>query len=167
MASNIVLIGFMGSGKSTIAGELAGLLDTFALDTDSIIQNSTNLKISEIFAKYGEKAFRAHESHLIHWLSLNVSNAIIATGGGMPIFNDVRPMGKIVYLCIGFEEITKRLTPKERAKRPLFGDKAKALELFHTRESIYKKTADIIINASKSPQEVCDEILHSFKPQIR
>lgn len=161
LTHNIVLIGFMGSGKSSVGKEICALNDYFFCDTDSLIECTLNKSISEIFIDLGESAFRAMESRLLEWLKTNARHCVIATGGGMPIFNDVRNLGVVVYLDSDFECITKRLSTDERQSRPLFSDLAKAKELFQTRTSIYKQQADIIISpkdCALSPKHIAQKI---------
>ncbi|WP_394989438.1 shikimate kinase [uncultured Helicobacter sp.] len=157
--ANIVLIGFMGSGKSTIGSALAQKMGRFLLDTDSFIQTTYNQRIPEIFAQYGEQKFRELESQAIAWLSTNVSNAIIATGGGMPIFNDISTLGEIYYLQSDFETILARLDHQERSKRPLFSDQAQAKALYLERQNLYAKVAHHTINANNDIPEILTEIL--------
>ena len=159
MAQNLVLIGFMGSGKSTIGAHLAQSLDRFLLDTDLILQSTFDLSINEFFTRYGEAEFRDKEGKLIEWLATNAKNAVIATGGGMPIFNDVRQMGLVVFLSLEFEEILARLDSTQIAKRPLFKDKDKAYKLFLERKDIYEKSADIVINANQTKERIIQKIL--------
>ena len=154
--ANIVLIGFMGSGKSTIGSALAQKMGRFLLDTDSLIQTTYNQHIPEIFAQYGEQKFRELESQAIAWLS---ANAIIATGGGMPIFNDISTLGEIYYLQSDFETILARLDHQERSKRPLFGDQAQAKALYLERQNLYAKVAHHTINANNDIPEILTEIL--------
>ena len=75
------------------------------LDTDHIIEQNMGKSVSEIFESVGEEGFRRIESQLILWLSANVKNAIIATGGGMPIYNDISYLGKVFWLDVSFESI--------------------------------------------------------------
>lgn len=161
MARNLVLIGFMGSGKSTIGAHLAQNLDRFLLDTDLILQSTFSLSIDEFFIRYGEAEFRKQEGKLVEWLSTNAKDVIIATGGGMPIFHNVRQMGMVVFLSLEFEEILMRLDSTQIAKRPLFKDKNQAYELFLERKEFYKKSADIIINANQTKEQIVKEILES------
>jgi len=143
---NIVLIGFMGSGKSTIGRRLAKEIDYFFLDTDNLIENFENMKISDIFKKYGEEYFRNKEKYCVSWLK-NVKKSVISTGGGMPIFvPSIKEVGKIVYLKVDFDTIVSRLDKEEIKKRPLFKDIKKAKELFYTRDKIYSNLADLTIN---------------------
>lgn len=184
--ANIVLIGFMGSGKSSVAKNLAKRYsqsqnppqnlpqktprkDTaqrfarFVLDSDEMISKNLGMSISQYFKRRGEEAFRLREAEFIAWVCSSVKNAIISTGGGMPIFNDVRQMGFVVYLEIGFDEILSRLDSIQRSKRPLFRDLKKAREIFLYRKDIYKNTADLVIDASKPLESITQEILnHCF-----
>lgn len=182
-SANIVLIGFMGSGKSSVAKNLGKRYsqsqnppqnlsqktlrkDTtqrftrFVLDSDEMISKNLGMSISQYFKRRGEEAFRLRESEFIAWVCSSVKNAIISTGGGMPIFNDVKQMGFVVYLEIGFDEILSRLDSIQRAKRPLFRDLKKAREIFLYRKDIYKNTADLVIDASKPLESITQEILN-------
>lgn len=157
--ANIVLIGFMGSGKSTIGSALAQKMGRFLIDTDLLIESTAGQSIAEIFARSGERGFRTLESQAIAWLSANVSNAIIATGGGMPIFNDISTLGEIYYLHSDFETILARLDHIQRSKRPLFDNEARAREIYAQREAIYAKVAHHTIDASQQIPEILTRIL--------
>ncbi|MDR3345909.1 MAG: shikimate kinase, partial [Campylobacteraceae bacterium] len=147
---NILFIGFMGVGKSTLAKAAAKELKSVCLDTDKIIENMESRKIKKIFKEDGEAYFRELESRVALWLEQNVQNAIISTGGGFANVKNLKQIGKIVYLKSTFEGILKRISehPKAKAKfakRPLLKDKKKAKELFEKREGIYQSLADITI----------------------
>lgn len=178
--ANIVLIGFMGSGKSSVAKNLGkrysqsqnpsqnlsqktprkDTAQRFALDSDEMISKNLGMSISQYFKRRGEEPFRLREAEFIAWVCSSVKNAIISTGGGMPIFNDVRQMGFVVYLEIGFDEILSRLDSIQRSKRPLFRDLKKAREIFLYRKDIYKNAADLVIDASKPLESITQEILN-------
>lgn len=155
---NIVIIGFMGSGKTTLSRALAHNLDSVSLDLDSILSFNFGCSIAEFFSKFGEDEFRKAESKLISWVANNVKNAVISTGGGAPIFNDVRKMGKTIFLDAPFNELLNRLDSSELEKRPLFKDKNKALELFNSRIEIYKNSADFTISALESNEKQIEKI---------
>lgn len=154
--NNIVLIGFMGCGKSTIGRKLANEVDKiYFLDTDSMITTYENRQISDIFAQDSEKYFRSAENKTYEWLAKNVKNAIISTGGGLPIYvDDISNMGTVIYLKLDFEVIQARLNDDELSKRPLFCDIQKAKELFCSRESIYEQKADVIIDANDTIENI-------------
>ena len=144
---NLILTGFMGSGKSTIGRIIAKKLDnSYFLDTDSLIEHFENREISEIFETDGEKYFRNCEKKVFNWVKENVKNGIISTGGGLPMFvPEIKEAGIVVYLKVEFDNIVHRLTDEEIAKRPLFQDLNKAKELFEKRDEVYTKLADFVI----------------------
>ncbi|MDR2100389.1 MAG: AAA family ATPase [Campylobacteraceae bacterium] len=157
-SGNLLFIGFMGVGKSTLAKELAKECGSVCLDTDKIIENMESKKIKKIFESKGEEYFRELEQKVAFWLEKNVRNSIISTGGGFIAVKNLKKIGKIIYLKSSFEGIIKRLenSPKAKeklAKRPLLQDKKKAKELFKKRSDIYEKLADIIINIEKYKNE--------------
>ncbi|MCX2716236.1 shikimate kinase [Helicobacter sp. MIT 21-1697] len=164
---NIVLIGFMGSGKTTIGREIALLGGRFLLDTDQIIEQNMGKSIREIFESVGESGFRRIESQLILWLSANVKNAVIATGGGMPIYNDVSYLGKVFWLDMGFESILKRLNAKEQEKRPLMGDVSKVRQLYDERKSMYKNQSKYIISGDASAKEIARRIVECVDKEVQ
>ena len=144
--NNIILTGFMGSGKSTIGRILAKEIESYFLDTDILIETFENMKISEIFEKFGEDEFRKMEKKCFEWIKKDVQNSVISVGGGFPVFiPEIKEAGKVIYLKASFEDILKRMNKKELSKRPLFQDKQKAKELFIKRDEIYSKLADYII----------------------
>jgi len=144
--NNIILTGFMGSGKSTIGRILAKELNTYFLDTDSLIETFENKSISEIFNTQGEEKFRKMERYCFNWIKKDVRNTIISVGGGFPIFiPEIKEAGIVIYLKVEFENILKRMNEEEIKKRPLFKDINKAKELFEKRNKIYEKLADYII----------------------
>ncbi|WP_334095428.1 shikimate kinase [Helicobacter typhlonius] len=164
---NIVLIGFMGSGKTTIGREIALCGGRFLLDTDQLIEQNMGKSIKDIFASVGEEGFRRIESQLILWLSANVKNAVIATGGGMPIYNDIRYMGKIFFLDVGFECISERMSKSERAKRPLFADITEARQLYNERKKIYEKQAHYVVSGVSSITESARQIIECAEQKHR
>ena len=136
----------MGSGKSTIGRILAKELNSYFLDTDSLIETFENMKISEIFEKFGEDKFREMERYCFEWIKKDVRNTVISVGGGFPVFiPEIKEAGIVIYLRVDFEDILKRMNKEEIAKRPLFKDFNKAKTLFHKRDKIYEKLADYII----------------------
>ncbi|WP_104721879.1 shikimate kinase [Helicobacter mesocricetorum] len=159
---NLVLIGFMGSGKSSVAKSLYQKTKKLVLDSDKIIANNENLNIAQIFASKGESYFRQCEKEFCHFVSKNIQNCIIATGGGMPLFCDVSTMGKVFFLHLEFDNILSRLSKKEIQKRPLFQDKNQALKLYLKRLEVYKSCADVMINANQSLEKISEDILQSL-----
>jgi shikimate kinase len=161
---NIVLIGFMGVGKGTIARAYIKEYDAFAVDTDDLIESMQNRKIKDIFKDEGEPYFRALEQKCAKWLSKNVDNTIISTGGGFFKTKSINKIGKVVLLDSSFDAILKRIkshpnAEKKLAKRPLLQDIDEAKKLYKERSKEYKKVADIVVNVEgKTPKEIAKEI---------
>lgn len=145
-SSTIILVGFMGSGKTTFGKQLALKLNYKFIDTDKEIEDLVGMSVKDIFEKKGETYFRVLESQLIK--QLKVKNTVIATGGGMPCFYDnmdcLNKIGVTVYLRFTVEELFERLK-QDKVSRPLLQKKSKE-ELFNyienllaQRESFYLK----------------------------
>lgn len=163
MKQNIILIGFMASGKSTIAKQLSKELDFFMLDTDEVIEKSVGEKISFIFENKGEEHFRKLEKKLFKSIK-KLNGFIIATGGGFCL-KKVQKLGLVVWIDTPFKEILKRLDEKELSNRPKAKDDLKNLEkLYKKRKKIYKKSAHIRI---KTKDETQDETLSKIIEEIK
>ncbi len=161
---NVVLIGFMGVGKGTIARALAKESDLYAIDTDDLIESLENRKIREIFETEGEPYFRKLEQKTADWLARSVQNAIISTGGGFYKVKNIKEIGTVLLLHASFEAIYDRIlshpnAKKKLAKRPLFQSPQKAKALYEEREKAYREIADRIIDVEgKSPKKIAKEI---------
>jgi len=165
-ASNIVLEGFMGSGKSTVSELLSEELMLELIDTDEVIEDTEGRTINEIFETEGEASFREMETDLLeaidsdHWREF-----VISLGGGMPVKEEnrelLRKIGKVVYLRAKPETIFERV--KDDDKRPLLKTEdplAKIEELLEKRAAFYEDVADMIIDTDgKSPLEITKEII--------
>ncbi|MBN2965166.1 shikimate kinase [Sulfurospirillum sp. T05] len=166
---NIILIGFMGVGKGTIARAFCAHMEMVGLDTDDIIESMENRSIKEVFAAQGEAYFRAKESQVASWLSKHVKNTLISTGGGFFMVENLNKIGTVVYLKSSFEGILERIlthpnAEQKLAKRPLFADKEKAKALFDKRAPLYEKKADIVLHVEgKSIQDIVKELKKRLK----
>lgn len=162
-AENIVLIGFMGAGKSTVGRLLAQKSGRYFLDADTLIESEAGRRIDEIFKKEGEHAFREMERRCARWLAACVRGSVISTGGGMAsVVEHLARIGTVVYLKLPWEEIVRRLTPQERRKRPLFSDLKEAKRRFERRRNLYETQARLIVDASRPPDEVVEEIIRNL-----
>ncbi|WP_457598029.1 shikimate kinase [Hydrogenimonas sp.] len=157
---NIVLIGFMGSGKSTVGRLLARRSGRYFLDADTLIESQQGRPIPDIFASEGEAFFRQLERESAEWMARCVRGTVVSTGGGMPLVVErLREIGRVVYLKLPFESIVSRVTSKERRQRPLFGDLDTARELYDARRSVYEAQAQIVVEAEGPPERIVSEIL--------
>ncbi len=166
---NIVLIGFMGVGKGSIAREVIKYSDYIAIDTDDVIESMENRRIKNIFETDGEEYFRNIEKNISSWLEKSVKNTLISTGGGFYKVKNLNKIGIIVLLDSPFDEIIKRIkshpnAAKKLKKRPLLSDLKKAKELYELRRPEYLKLADIVIDVTnKSAHECAKELLKKVK----
>ena len=166
---NVVLIGFRGSGKTTIGKSIAERLKREFIDCDEWIERQTHLSIREIFAQHGESHFRTLESQAIGELSA-MDGKVIATGGvaalkyqNMQVFK--RNGGKIFFLEVGPETAFTRIQGDEstRSRRPALTDKdpfTEVKEQIDLRRPYYLKRADVTVGTDgRSIDEVVKEIL--------
>ncbi|EJW1331784.1 shikimate kinase [Campylobacter jejuni] len=160
---NIVFIGFMGSGKSTLARALAKDLDLVFLDSDFLIEQKFNQKVSEIFEQKGENFFREQEQKMSDFFS-SCEKTCIATGGGFVNVSNLEKVGFCIYLKADFEYLKKRLDENEISKRPLFYDEIKAKKLYNERLSKYELKANFVLNIENKN---IDELLSEIKKVIK
>jgi shikimate kinase len=160
---NIVLTGFMGTGKSSVGVELSERLGYRYCDLDSLISAEVGMTINQIFEKYGESHFREIESGIIERIS-NMENLVISSGGGAVIKAKnrelLRSAGVVVNLVASAEEIFSRLNSD--TSRPLLKDNMsleKIAMMLNVREPFYAE-ADIRIDTTgKKVEDVVREIL--------
>jgi len=163
MKKNIVITGFMGTGKSVAAKELARKLKMEFIDMDQIIEEVQGVSISDIFARYGEKYFREQENKLVKELSQK-ENMVIATGGGTLLSSDNARMlgqaGEIVCLYADSQTIYNRV--KRKNERPLLKGEDILSEIEHLlkeRKKVYANIKWKIDTTNLSVQEVVDKII--------
>lgn len=162
---NIILIGFMGVGKGTVARALVKKTDMFVIDTDDLIESMENRKIKKIFEDEGEPYFRNLEKKTALWLEKNVSNTIISTGGGFYKQENLNKIGKVVYLKSSFQGILDRINEAPNAqnklkKRPLLQNIEEAIKLYDSRVKEYEKVAKIVVDVEKKDiKDIIKEIL--------
>ncbi len=157
---NIALIGFMGSGKSTVGRILSEALKVPLVETDSLIEESEGMKIKEIFARKGEKYFRELEKKICTD-ALSREKTILSLGGGSITIPEVRNALKkslVILLEVEPWEALKRNSGSQ--DRPLI---SRAYELWGKRWGIYYSIADLHIKTSlKTPESVAEEILKTL-----
>jgi len=170
----IILIGLMGSGKSSVAKMVADKLSISAFDTDEWIENKSGKTIADIFKTKGENYFRELEGNALNELIPISKTCIVATGGGLPCYFDRMDMlnqsGITIYLKCSPEIIFDRIK-NEIEKRPLIekGTKTDSIDFIrkklNERETIYE-SANYIIDANSSLEEVANKIINLIKPLV-
>ena len=147
----VILIGMMGSGKSTVGMELARLLEVPFLDTDRLLEQRLGRPVRQWFQIYGEEAFREHETLMLKGLSDEAG--VLATGGGIVLrqenWDELSRLGITVFLDVDPEVLKVRLTNTKR-RRPLLeveNWEEKFHEILATRRPIYER-ADFCIKVS-------------------
>lgn len=162
--TNIALIGFMGTGKSTISGYLKDKLSLKEVDVDAMIVKNENMAIKDIFAKHGEEYFRTCESQAI--LSLkDCKQSVISCGGGAVIreenVTNLKKTSRIVLLTASPETILNQVKGSE--ERPILNGNMNVefiKELMAKRADYYYKAADVIVETDhKDVNQICEELL--------
>jgi shikimate kinase len=165
---NLVLIGFMGSGKSSVGREIARRYQLRFLDTDSVIRHKYGKSIAEIFAVYGESAFR-EEEHQVLLRMRDARRLVLATGGGIVLQPRnraiLRSIGPVVWLTAEEEIIWERVSRNQN--RPLLqtaDPRSTIRSMMRTRNPLYRETADVAVETSDlSHQEVANRILVAIR----
>jgi shikimate kinase len=166
---NIILIGFMGVGKGSLAREIIKNTSYMAIDTDDLIESMANKKIKKIFEDEGEAHFRELEKDVALWLEQSVKNTLISTGGGFYKVKNLKKIGTIVLLDSPFDAIIKRIKEHPNAanklkKRPLLSNLKEAKKLYNVRRKEYLELADIVLDVTDKTLEVCSkELLKKVK----
>jgi shikimate kinase len=163
---HIFLIGFMGSGKSTVGALLAERLSLPFLDSDKEIEKKNGKSITEIFSQDGEAAFREMEMDFLQELEV-VKPSVIAVGGGLPGSENALPlmhkMGLVIYLNTSLLTLIKRLR-EEKEQRPLLRDLSDTEfhpfveDLLSQRVHFYKQAKLIMPNERNDPNELVEKL---------
>ena len=165
---HLILIGFMGSGKSTVGKALAKELNLTFVDTDKLIEQKQGMSISNIFKRLGEEVFRQMETELLMELKKETKPLLISTGGGLPLKDGnaclLKNMGLVVFLDVNKYTVIKRL--KKDTTRPLLqGDNVeeKVEALLKKREPKYREAADIMLDVNGCTiDEIVQQISNTY-----
>ncbi len=164
---HLILIGFMGAGKTTIGKLLAKTTDLPFIDLDERLEKELEMSINDYFVTFGEPKFRTKESQLLARLSQ--TSGIVATGGGIVTNPQNRLLLKeahVVYLKTDIDESIQRLKEDTQNVRPLFIEKTEVQlrDLYLLRRPWYEESAQIHIETTgKTPHEIVKEILAKEK----
>ena len=165
---NIVLIGFMGTGKSAISDLLKKKFGMDVIDMDQVIAQRQGMSISQIFETYGEEYFRDLETNLLIEMQSR-TNVVISCGGGTPMREcnvvEMKKNGRVILLTAKPETILDRV--KNNHDRPLIENNKTVpfiADLMEKRRAKYEAAADIIIETDgKSELEICEELVHRLR----
>ncbi|HWD91250.1 MAG TPA: shikimate kinase [Verrucomicrobiae bacterium] len=163
---NIALIGFMGTGKSSVGQLVAAQLHFTFLDTDHVIEARAGKTISEIFAEQGEPAFREMEKKIVAEL-VTRKKTVISTGGGLPANTDnlasLKTHSLVACLWASPEKIWERV--RSQSHRPLLHEPdplVKIRQLLADREPYYRQ-ADVLLNTEmRALKDVAQQVIHQF-----
>ena len=156
--SRVVLVGFMGAGKTTVGSLLAARLGVPFRDLDALVEERSGLTVRELFERAGEPEFRRLEREALA-AACALDPAVIALGGGTLSApggaEAARASGYVVWLHPAFATIARRIGALGKADRPLFRDEASAFDLYRARLGAYR-TADLTLEVR--PDEEAAEV---------
>lgn len=167
IAGNLIFIGMMGAGKTTLGKQIAQILNRPFYDSDHEICKHTGVNIPTIFEMEGEQGFRNRETAMLDKLTGN-SNIVLATGGGAVVREEnrglLRERGTVIYLHSIPEVLLERT--RYDTNRPLLqvaDPLAKLQELYNARDSLYRSTAHITVESGHS-RETVENLLKKLSP---
>lgn len=163
---NLILCGFMGSGKTTVGRLLAERTGRRFVDTDAAVEAKAGMSVSDYFAAYSEEAFRALETETLADLC-KADGQVIALGGGIPVRPENRALlqtgGTVVWLDVTAETVLRRLADDDT--RPLLRGRDRAARvnsLLNERRACYAEAADLTVDANGSAEEAVAEICRAL-----
>ena len=171
--NHIVIIGFMGSGKTRVGKRLAKDFDIPFVDIDRVVTKKMNLSSKEIFDRFGEPFYRALETTAVKALIEDPEQKVISLGSGLPMQEQnekyIKKLGTVVYLKGSYETLKKRL--ENFSSNPLIegADKAdKIKKLLKQRDPVYAKFADVeMITGDKPFEELIGQLEEKLKTYIK
>lgn len=169
---NIALIGFMGSGKTTVGRLLAVRLGMKFIDLDDVIKDKLGMEITEIFSNYGEKYFRDVESQVVKEVFTGIDNSVIACGGGVVLKDDnvriINQNSVVVYLRISpYEAYSRLLSCRDRPLLNVSNRLEVINQLMRVREPLYLRTAHIVVDVDgRTPEDIVEEIIRTLSSKV-
>jgi shikimate kinase len=170
MSGNLILVGFMGAGKSSVGRILARRLGRCLVETDEMIVAKEGVSIPDIFTSKGEAYFRAAEEDALGLLALK-SKEVIATGGGLPCREgrpaQLRALGTVVWLSGDFDVLYRRALGA--GERPMLAGRTRedAQALYQSRVPFYAQADFAVDTTARGPDQVVAEILATLRARDR
>jgi len=171
MTKNIVLVGFMGTGKTAVGRRLAGRLGMEFIDTDDLVEEVTGMSISQLFKRYGEVRFRSEEELAVARAAAQ-KGVVIATGGGAVLSDEscrlLKENGVMVWLKADPDEIHARV--KRKGDRPLLSldnSVEHIKELLAERMPYYRQADFTVETSGKELDHIVDEVVALVKDQVK
>lgn len=167
---NVILVGFMGAGKSVCGRLLARRLGRCFVETDDMITSREGCAIPEIFARHGEARFRELEAEAVDALALK-SDDVVATGGGLPCrdgrMDALRALGTVVWLRGDLQELLARA--RRQGARPMLDGRSddEVVALYRAREPYYEKAHAIIDTSGRTIDQVVADLVAAVRVQER
>ena len=166
----ILLIGFMGAGKSTVGRQLAADLDLPFVDLDTAIEAEIQMSIADYFATQGEASFRQIESRLLQ--EIVAQEAVVACGGGIILQTQNHQLLKrqpnVVYLQTNPDQLYQRISQDNQNQRPLADEKtaAEVTAILQPRLPLYQEAASlVVVTDDKTPAIIATEIIERLGKQ--
>lgn len=169
----LFLVGYMGSGKSSLGRRTARRLSVRFVDTDAEVERAEGASVADIFCYEGEEYFRAAERRVVEEIIARGGDAVVSTGGGLPLWRDnmelMNAAGETVYLRRTPEQILPRLTPYGRQRRPKFRglDDGELLAFMRDnmaeREPFYMKAGSTVDCLTMSDERIVEYICKIFE----
>ena len=160
LTDKVYLVGFMGSGKTTLATALGNRLNWRVEDSDRLVERHESMSVADIFAEYGERHFREAEHKVLNDL-LPVRRLVVATGGGTFVSPENRALinldGVSIWLDVSLGSIIERLPMDGR--RPLASDRSNLKRLFHSRRSAYERASMRIDADRTSTSDLVEQVV--------
>lgn len=169
---NIILIGFMGAGKTSVGDRLARKFHKSLIDTDQRIEKKAGMTISKLFETQGEERFRQLETEVLSELLEEAKGEVISVGGGLPLReenrNILKKLGTVVYLQVSTETVLKRLAGD--TTRPLLQGEdvvERVKSLLAYRGPIYAEAAHQVVRVDKRTlDEIVGEIIGIMEEEV-
>ena len=171
---NLIIEGFIGSGKGAIGRAVAKRLKIARVDLDKLVSEKMKMTSAEIYDHFGEPYYRAMESLVLEELAANKKRMVIVLGSGAALMPQNKAffeqLGRVYYIKLKPSQLLSNMKESDKKHSWIRGEKwdEQVLKLIKEREPYYKKTADVIIKADKkTPDEIAEEILADARDKKR